>query len=119
MICAGMMITAERGQLTIRLSTPVEWHLMSRAIPSQRMSLTCRCKVRMSGLSKVEMSGFMGRRGTHGNGAYRFEPARPRSIKGAARSTEKAFDAGGGRQAAEGDGPSGAATAVCAREAWR
>ena len=23
----------------------------------------CRCKMRMSGLSKVEMSGFMGRRG--------------------------------------------------------
>src|SRR5215475_8890699 len=73
----------------------------------------------MSGLSKVEMSGFMGRRGAYGNGAYRFEPARPGSIKGAARSTAKAFDAGGGRQAAEGDGPSGPATAVGAQEARR
>src|SRR5215472_14969874 len=38
MICAGMMSTAERGQLTIRLRTPVEWHLRSRAISSQHMS---------------------------------------------------------------------------------
>src|SRR5258707_1407236 len=30
----------------------------------------CRCKMRMSGLCKVEMSGFMGPRRRHGNGAH-------------------------------------------------
>src|SRR5215467_1595872 len=55
--------------------------------------------MRMSGLSKGEMSGFMGWE-SHGNGAYRLRPARKGSIKGAAGSTAKAFDAGGGRPAA-------------------
>src|SRR5262249_39178898 len=44
----------------------------------------CSCKVRMSGLSKIEMSAFMGR-GAHGNGAYRLEPARTRATESAAR----------------------------------
>lgn len=36
--------------------------------------LCCRCKVRMSGLCKVEMSGFMDGRGSNGNGAHGLEP---------------------------------------------
>ena len=36
----------------------------------------CRCKMRMSALCKVEMSGFMDGRGPYGNGADRFEPTR-------------------------------------------
>src|SRR6266704_5853941 len=36
----------------------------------------CRCKMRMSGLSKVEMSAFIGGRGPHGNGANRLAPTR-------------------------------------------
>ena len=51
----------------------------------------------MSGLSKVEMSGFMDGWGVHGDGAYRLEPARTGAIEGAARGKAEAFDAGGGR----------------------
>jgi hypothetical protein len=36
----------------------------------------CRCKMRMSGLCKVEMSGFMGGRGANGNGAHCLESTR-------------------------------------------
>ena len=36
----------------------------------------CRRKMRMSGLSKVEMSGFMGVRRSHGNGAHCLESTR-------------------------------------------
>src|SRR5882724_12442150 len=36
----------------------------------------CRCKMRMSGLSKVEMSAFIGGRGPHGNGANRLQTTR-------------------------------------------
>src|ERR1700675_2911624 len=39
-------------------------------------TLFCRSKMRMSGLSKVEMSAFMGGRGPYGNGANCFEPTR-------------------------------------------
>jgi len=54
-------------------------------IPSRRCQAKdsrCRCKMRMSGLSKVEMSAFIGGRGRHGNGANRLEPikTRPRSV---------------------------------------
>jgi hypothetical protein len=41
-----------------------------------RRETRCRCKMRMSGLSKVEMSAFIGGRGPHGNGANRFETRR-------------------------------------------
>src|SRR3972149_724491 len=76
----------------------------------------CRCKVRMSGLCKVEMSGFMvaGRR--DGTGADRVEPARARSVEGGARGRGTAPDAGrrggggaagGGARAAGGGGGGG------------
>jgi len=56
----------------------------------------CRRKMRMSGLSKVEMSAFMDGRGVHGDGAYRLEPTRTGATEGAARGKAKSFDAGGG-----------------------
>src|SRR6516162_7715739 len=77
----------------------------------------CSCKVRMSCLSKVEMSAFMDGWGVHGDGAYRLEPTRTGATEGAARGTAKAFDAGGGCQAAEGDRSSGPTAAVGARRA--
>src|SRR6516225_9535905 len=70
----------------------------------------CSRKVRMSGLSKIEMSAFMGW-GAHGDGAYRLEPARTGSTEGVARGKAEAFDASGGRRAFEGDRPSGPAVA--------
>ncbi len=42
--------------------------------------------MRMSGLSKVEMSGFMGGGGPHGNGAHRFESTRTGPLASVARS---------------------------------
>src|SRR5262249_1595243 len=70
----------------------------------------CSRKMRMSGLSKVEMSAFMGW-GAHGDGAYRLEPARTGSTEGVARGKAEAFDASGGRRAFEGNRPSGPAAA--------
>src|SRR6516164_4974194 len=69
--------------------------------------------MKMSGLSKVEMS-FHGWPGGHGNGAYRLEPARTGATEGAARGKAKAFDAGGGSPAAESDRPPGPAPRACA-----
>src|ERR1700682_1738744 len=53
-------------------------HLKWHSHPSQRTHTNCRCKMRMSGLSKVEMSAFIGGRGRYGNGANRLEPTRTR-----------------------------------------
>src|SRR5215469_12495957 len=79
--------------------------------PCQGTHLTrCSRKVRMSGLSKIEMSAFMGW-GAHGDGAYRLEPARTGSTEGVARGKAEAFDASGGRRAPEGNRPSGPAAA--------
>src|SRR5216684_2009726 len=61
----------------------------------------CRCKMRMSGLSKVEMSAFIGGRGPHGNGANRFEPTRAGQIARATRGQAEADHADRSRQAAE------------------
>src|SRR6266702_1251092 len=61
----------------------------------------CRCKMRMSGLSKVEMSAFIGGRGPHGNGANRLEPTRTGQIARATRGQAEADHAGRSRQAAE------------------
>jgi hypothetical protein len=44
---------------------------MGTLVKSQTPELLCRCKMRMSGLSKVEMSAFIGGRGRYGNGANR------------------------------------------------
>src|SRR5882724_2440453 len=68
---------------------------------SQRAWTRCRCKMRMSGLSKVEMSGFIGGRGRYGNGANRLEPTRTRPAAGATRGPAEADHAGRSRQAAE------------------
>src|ERR1700756_1270129 len=75
----------------------------------------CRRKMRMSGLSKVEKSAFMGGWGAHGNGADCLEPTRTRATESAARGKGEAFDTGGGRRATEGDRPAGPAAACGAR----
>jgi len=54
-------------------------------IPSRRCQAKdsrCRCKMRMSGSSKVEMSASIDSRGRYGNGANCLEPIRtgPRSV---------------------------------------
>src|SRR5260221_10071595 len=61
----------------------------------------CRCKMRMSGLCKVEMSGFIGGRGPHGNGANRFEPTGTGQIARATRGPAEADHADRSRQAVE------------------
>src|SRR6266436_5385766 len=61
----------------------------------------CRCKMRMSGLCKVEMSAFMGGRGAYGNGADRLEPTRTGPIARATRGQAEADHADRSRQAAE------------------
>lgn len=80
-------------------AAPRPVNLFILAVPcncAQPQLFTCRCKVRMSGLSKVEMSGFMGGRGPHGNGENRFEPTRTGSFASVARNRRRAFDAGRG-----------------------
>src|SRR5215472_13263235 len=79
--------------------------------------LQCSRKMRMSGLSKIEMSAFMDSWGVHGDGVYRLEPARTGATEGAARGKAEAFNAGGGCTAAEGDRPSGPAAAFGAQGA--
>src|ERR1700683_2731778 len=74
--------------------------------------VTCRRKMRMSGLCKVEMSAFMDGRGPHGNGANHFEPTRAGSIESVRRGTAEAVDAGSGGRAAESKRPPRAANAA-------
>src|SRR5580698_8213279 len=85
----------------------------------QRERFMCRCKVRMSGLCKVEMSAFMDGRGPHGNGANHFEPTRTGPIKGVARGTAEAADAGGSRRATENKRPPRAADVAAPARARR
>src|ERR1700676_951618 len=66
-----------------------------------RICLVCRCKMRMSGLSKVEMSDFIGGRGRYGNGANRLEPTRTGPATCAARDKAEAHHADRSCQAAE------------------
>src|SRR5512136_667839 len=75
-------------------------------------SALCRCKVRMSGLCKVEMSASMDGRGAYGNGADRLEPTRTGPIESFARGTAKASFADSGSGAAESKRPPGAADAA-------
>src|SRR6202035_5946409 len=56
------------------LERPMPRNLTRRLRMRQSRQIGCRCKVRMSGLCKVEMSAFMGGRGAYGNGADRLEP---------------------------------------------
>src|SRR6201984_2844195 len=72
----------------------------------------CRRKMRMSGLCKVEMSGFMDGRGPHGDGANRFEPTRTGPLEGVVRDTAKAFNASSGGPEAENKRPTGAPDAA-------
>src|SRR5713101_5853666 len=71
----------------------------------------CRCKMRMSGLCKVEMSGFMAGRGAHGNRAHSDEPTRTGPVASVAGGPAKAFDASRSGAAAEGNRPPRAAAA--------
>src|SRR5439155_9022022 len=57
--------------------------------------------MRMSGLSKVEMSAFIGGRGRYANGANRMEPTRTGPATGATRGPAEADHADGSRSAAE------------------
>src|SRR6201982_2351218 len=66
----------------------------------------------MSGLCKVEMSGFMDGRGPHGDGANRFEPTRTGPLEGVARDTAEASDANSRGPAAENKRPPGAEDAA-------
>src|SRR5580658_5722457 len=85
----------------------------------QRLTGRCRCKMRMSGLCKVEMSAFMDGRGPHGNGAHRFEPTRTGPVESVARGTAEASDAGSSRYTVESKRPPGAADAARASRARR
>src|SRR6202050_2672181 len=80
---------------------------------------TCRRKMRMSGLCKVEMSAFMDGRGPHGNGANHFEPTRTGPIEGVARGTAETADAGSSRRATENKRPPRAADAAAPARARR
>src|SRR5208282_3666534 len=79
----------------------------------------CRCKVRMSGLSKVEMSGFMGAWRSHGNGANGLESTRAGPIEGVTRNRGRAFNAGCGGAADQINRPSGASVAAAPTGARR
>src|ERR1700674_187533 len=68
--------------------------------------------MRMSGLCKVEMSGFMDGRGAYGNGAHRLEPTRTGPLESVARGKLEASDAGLSGRAAESNRPSGATDAA-------
>src|ERR1700726_3236336 len=68
--------------------------------------------MRMSGLSKVEMSAFIGGRGPHGNGANRLEPTRTGQIACATRGPAEAAHAGRSRPAAEDERSSDSSAAV-------
>src|SRR5580698_10976006 len=94
-------------------------HLRMRAKASQRRAPKCRCKVRMSGLCKVEMSAFMDGRGPHGNGANHVEPTRTGPIESVARGTAEAVDAGSSGRAVESKRPSRAADAAAPARARR
>src|SRR5580704_17631127 len=87
-------------------------HLRLGQKASQRRGGSYRCKMRMSGLCKVEMSAFMEGRGPHGNGANRVEPTRTGPIESAARGTAEADDPGGSGRAAESKRPPRAANAA-------
>src|SRR6202171_3529062 len=76
-------------------------HLRLRAGASQRFRPRCRCKMRMSGLSKVEMSGFIGGRGAHGDGADYLEPTRTGPAAGATRDQGEAHQSDRSGPAAE------------------
>src|ERR1700676_1662738 len=73
---------------------------------------SCRCKMRMSGLCKIEMSAFMVGRGRHGHGANRLGSTRTGPAMRATRSKAEADHADRSRQAAEGQRSSHTSAAV-------
>src|ERR1700756_1536081 len=83
-------------------------HFTETGDGAQACHESCRRKMRMSGLCKVEMSASMDGRGPYGNGADRFEPTRTGPIESVARGKPEASDAGLSRPAAESNRPSGA-----------
>src|ERR1700756_5501735 len=87
-------------------------HPNALPVLGQRRFFSCRRKMRMSGLCKVEMSGFMDGRGPHGDGANRFEPTRTGPLEGVVRDTAKAFNASSGGPEAENKRPPGAPDAA-------
>src|ERR1700688_3697347 len=71
------LLTQNRGDNNTGLrKRSAHWQSTPDLNASQLRVSVCRSKMRMSGLSKVEMSAFMGGRGPHGNGANCFEPTR-------------------------------------------
>src|ERR1700722_2472816 len=75
--------------------------------------------MRMSGLCKVGMSGFMGGRGAYGDGADRLEPRRTGPIAGVARVGARGIKAGCGGAADEVNRPSGAPVAAALAQGRR
>src|ERR1700722_12660129 len=73
----------------------------------------------MSCLCKVEMSGFMGGRGSHGNGANYLESTRTGPVASVARSTAGAFNPGRSGGTGEDIRPPGAPAAVADPRARR
>src|ERR1700728_5186811 len=85
--------------------------LTLKVIVFNRRAAPCRRKMRMSGLCKVEMSGFIPMGGRDGNGANRVEHERAGAVKGAAASRRRSSEAGRSRAAAALDGSSDTAIA--------
>src|SRR5713226_6698174 len=90
---------------------PGEYSTRTDAV-GQGQKRACRCKMRMSGLSKVEMSAFMGGWGNHGNGANRLESTRAGPLESVARSRARAFNPGRSGSTSQVVRPSGASAAA-------
>src|SRR5260370_22401077 len=75
-------------------------HLSARRGAESTNGTYLSLQLRMSGLSKVEMSAFIGGRGPYGNGANRLEPTRTGPAARATRGQAEADHADGSRQAA-------------------
>src|ERR1700688_4518923 len=83
--------TQNRGDNNTKLrKRSSRWQSTPDRSSSQLHVASCRCKMRMSGLSKVEMSAFIGGRGRYGNGANRLEPTRTGPATCAARDKAEA-----------------------------
>src|SRR5438132_4433657 len=80
---------------------------------------TCRSKMRMSGLCKVEMSGFIQGRRADGTGANRVEHEGTGAVEGAARSRARPSETGGSGTASAIERPPGTALADAAANSGR
>src|SRR5260370_11317787 len=79
----------------------------------------CRGKMRMSGLCKVEMSGFIQGRRADGTGANRVEHERTGAAEGVTRSRARPSEAGGSGTASAIERPPGTALADAAANSGR